>query len=57
MAWVFAIAEPSAAKNELIESAATAISRRRSIAEVNIANFLLQMSAQHLSVIIEPQPE
>jgi hypothetical protein len=57
MAWVFAIAEPSAAKNELIESAATAISRRRSIAEVDIANFLLQMSAQHLSVISEPQPE
>jgi len=50
---VFAMAEPSAAKNELIESAATAIRRRRSRAEVNIANFLLHMSAQRLSVIIE----
>jgi len=55
--WAFAIAEPSAPKNELIESAATAISRRRSIAEVNIANFLLHMSAQRLSMIIEPKPE
>ena len=37
-ACVFAIAKPSAAKNMLIESAATAISRRRSMAAVNIGS-------------------
>jgi hypothetical protein len=42
-ACVFAIAKPSAAKNALMESAATAINRRRSMAALNIGNFLLRM--------------
>jgi hypothetical protein len=37
-ACVFAIAKPSAAKNMLMESAAAAISRRRSMAAVNIGS-------------------
>ena len=41
-ACVFAIAKPSAAKNVLMESAAIAISRRRSMVEVNIGTFLLR---------------
>jgi hypothetical protein len=40
-AWVLAIAKPSAAKNVLMESAAAAIRRRRSMGEVNIGKFLL----------------
>jgi hypothetical protein len=36
------MAKPSAAKNVLMESAAMAISRRRSMAEVNIGKFLLR---------------
>jgi hypothetical protein len=42
-AWVFAIAKPSAAKNMLMESAAAAINRRRSMAAVNMGSFLLHM--------------
>jgi hypothetical protein len=39
---VFAIAKASAAKNLLMESAAMAISRRRSMGEVNIGKFHLR---------------